>query len=403
LCATFKYAKKALFTFISMNTGWIYTVDPLAEEPIMLINNHIGFDSEDGMGIDGGQFQSELLALDGMAKKRIQVWINSPGGSVMDGYNIYSAILKSVTKVDTYCTGMAASIAGVIFQAGRKRYMCDYSFLMYHNPSGTDDGKLISMMKGSIATMTARSGKSEDDILKIMNKETFINPTEALEYGLCDEIEVSSEQNKKRMSVVPAFALYKTAKTVLNQLFEHKNDKIMTMIKVTNKLNLNPDANEDSIVAQITAIENKAKEDKDSYEAKAKGIQQKMKDLEEQMDKLKKEKEASDEAKNKAETDVANMKKEKDDAEDKMKDEEAKNVVNTYVKAGRIKNEVETISFWTAILKADKELGKKQLDALPLNKLGVNIEVAATAENADLLTSGAARTMADVRNKLKIN
>jgi ATP-dependent protease ClpP protease subunit len=55
----------------------------------------------------GDLFQAELLALDQMEKKRIQVWINSPGGSVMDGYNMYNAMLKTKTKVDTYCVGIA--------------------------------------------------------------------------------------------------------------------------------------------------------------------------------------------------------------------------------------------------------------------------------------------------------
>ena len=59
----------------------------------MLINTHIGFDETDGMGVDGAQFQRELLYLDSLGKKRIQVWINSIGGSVMEGYNIELAIL----------------------------------------------------------------------------------------------------------------------------------------------------------------------------------------------------------------------------------------------------------------------------------------------------------------------
>lgn len=384
-----------------MNSGWLYTIDPLCEEPIMLINDHIGNDPEDGPGIDGAQFQSELLTLDGMGKKRIQVWINSPGGSVLDGYNIYSAILKSQTKVDTFCIGMAASIAGVIFQAGRERIMSDYGFLMYHNPSGASDGKIIAMMKDSIATMTARSGKDEADIIKMMNKETFINATEALEYGLCDKIEISAEHNKKRMSAVPATAYYKEAQLVLNSIFQPKKDK--TMLKVTNKLNLNPDANEDSIVAQIETIQNKAKSDKESFDAKEKDLQDKMDKLKAEMEDLKKEKKSADVAKDKAEADVANLKKEKDEAVDKAAEEECKNVVNTYVKAGKIKNEAETITFWTAILKSDMALGKKQLDALPLNKVGVKIEVEADEKNIIALTNVAASAMQAVRNKLQIN
>src|SRR5580693_4406944 len=135
----------------------MYCTDTSAEEPIMLINKHIGFDEKDGQGIDGSLFQAELLALDRIGKKRIQVWINSPGGTVMDGYNIYNAILKSDTKVDTYCVGICASIAAVIFQAGRKRIMADYGLLMYHNPYGGTGGDELDAMRNSICTMIAVS------------------------------------------------------------------------------------------------------------------------------------------------------------------------------------------------------------------------------------------------------
>ena len=61
-----------------------YCIDPSADEPILLINKHIGSDEKDGIGIDGATFQQELLFLDSLGKKRIQVWINSMGGTVMD-------------------------------------------------------------------------------------------------------------------------------------------------------------------------------------------------------------------------------------------------------------------------------------------------------------------------------
>jgi hypothetical protein len=227
--------------------------------------------------------------------------------------------------------------------------------------------------------MTARSGKPEDEILKIMAKETFINAQEALEYGLCDEIEPSSEQNRKRMAGTPQTAYYKEAKLVLNSIIEPKTNK--NMKQVCAKLGLDGEANEGSIVNAIERIQNKAKEEKESYEDKIKALRKQKDDLEDQIDKLKRE---------------------KADAEDKAKEENAKNVVNTYVKAGRIKNDAETLKFWTAIVKADAETGKKQLDALPINKIGVNIQNSAYAENDILLTSVATRAMAEVRNKLKI-
>ena len=94
---------------------FLYTIDEWADEPVMLINKHIGLDAEEGMGIMGDQFQEELLALDSGrygVKQCIKVYINSAGGRIGDGMNIYSAIVKSTTPVDTYCVGMVASTAG---------------------------------------------------------------------------------------------------------------------------------------------------------------------------------------------------------------------------------------------------------------------------------------------------
>lgn len=244
-----------------------YCIDQNADEPIMLLNKHIGFDEKEGQGIDGSLFQSELLYLDTLGKKRIQVWINSPGGVVMDGYNIYNAILKSKTKVDTYCVGIAASIAAVIFQAGRNRIISDYARLMYHEVSGAI-GKQLEIMNTSIATMIAgRAGKTEDEILSAMKRTTWIKAEEAVLAGFADSVEESSAHNKKRAigeakedTVQPdeAKEIWTNCNKILNSIFsEIKFPKTKTMTKVTNKLGLNQDASEDSILSAIAAIENK--------------------------------------------------------------------------------------------------------------------------------------------------
>ena len=75
-----------------------YCVNPNDEEPIMLINKHIGFDEAKGQGIIGSEFQKELLFLDSLGKKRIKIYMSTLGGSVLEGQLIYNSILKSVTK-----------------------------------------------------------------------------------------------------------------------------------------------------------------------------------------------------------------------------------------------------------------------------------------------------------------
>lgn len=361
-----------------------YVVNPSADEPIMLMDKHIGNDDHEGMGIDGSLFVRELMMLDQMGKKSIKVWINSPGGIVMDGYNIYNAILKTKTKVDTVCVGIAASIAAVIFQAGRKRVMNEYALLMYHNPYGGSSDEL-KKMRVSIAKMIAgRTSKSDEDVLKIMDKTTWITASEAFASGFCDEIEVSAEFNK-RYKTSDAKAMWRESGTILNSIFKQKNTK---MNKVANKLGLNPEASEDSILAEISRVVNSANEmadkfkkaEKDYAEAKAK-----CDELENALNEMKKKAEEDEKAKNLAELEAKKVK--------------AKNLIEGFVKAGKIKN--ESSEKWIALAESDFDGIKNMLEELPTNRQSVKMPV--VNQGSGDLENVIARKMADVRNHLKIN
>src|ERR1035437_2216615 len=117
-----------------------YCINPESDEPIFLIDCQIGKDDENPETpyCDGQAFVRELLYMDGEGKKKIWVWINSPGGNVVDGGAIYGAILKTKTPINTFCYYEAASIAGVIFQAGKKRVMLETAKLMYHEAYSVD-------------------------------------------------------------------------------------------------------------------------------------------------------------------------------------------------------------------------------------------------------------------------
>lgn len=365
-----------------------YCLNPNSEEPIMLLNRHVGMDEEEGMGIDGALFQSELLQLDEMGKKRIQVWINSPGGIVMDGYNIYTAILKSKTKVDTYCVGIAASIAAVIFQAGRNRYMSDYGQLMYHNPFGGNDSNELAPMTDSIATMIhSRVGKQKEEILAIMKKTTWISASEALMNGFCDEIEVSTEQNKKRATSVKA--MWQESNFVLNSMF-NINEKPKKMIKVTNKLGLIAEANEDTIVDAIASVVNKAEaaaSAMNEMENELKAAKEKCSTLENSLNAMKAEKESAEEAQR--------------EAEEKEVEGKVKNMLAAYVTSGRIK--ADAVDSWTTTSKAiGHDKVKEMLEALPLNKVANKMAPITEVANEMKLTNVAASTMADVRAKMKL-
>lgn len=357
---------------------FIYTVDPYAEEPIMLIDRHIGYDEADGYGIMGDLFQRELLTLDSMDKKRIQVWINSPGGSVTDGYNIYNAILKTKTKVDTYCSGIAASIAAVIFQAGRTRSMADYSKLMFHNPFGTDDNKALDAIRDSLIKMIAnRCSASEEEVGKMMNRTTWMGADEALDAGYCDEVHDSGAMNKKRAikTLEQARALWSDSNKILNSIFNTENSS--SMKKVANKLKLNPEATEDSIVSEIEKIENSAKAASDAVAKKEEEMKRKQEELDKAQADLKalqaKVKELED-AKAKADLDAKN----KADAEKAIRDKEIKDkaekLITGFVDAGRIKNDADQIKKWTAQAEADYEATKALIEGLPVNGKAVKID-----------------------------
>jgi ATP-dependent Clp protease protease subunit len=243
-----------------------YTVDASAEEPIMLINKHIGFDAEDGQGISGAQFQAELLALDAMGKNRIKVYINSVGGSVMDGYSIYSAILESKSKVDTYCMGIAASISAVIFQAGRKRYMADYGALMIHLPfipNGKKPDEVLDIMSSGITTMiSTRCGMSELDVMTAMSKTTWYDPKNTPDCGMWDEVVTSDAKNKPpRINKNDVQASYKSFAKIVNSLTIKPSNQMSKLTAVCNILGLHDEASEDAIAKAITSALNKKDND----------------------------------------------------------------------------------------------------------------------------------------------
>lgn len=319
--------------------NFIYTVNADSDEPVMLINKHIGCDEADGEGILGDVFQKEIMALDAMHKKRIQVWINSPGGLVTDGYDIYNSILRTQTRVDTRVTGMACSIAAVIFQAGHCRTMCDYGILMFHNPYAPDGSStpLTAIMTESIATMIeARCNMPAADVQAMMDRTTFMDAPEALRLGLCDAIEPSGHLNKPLLAATAAAtspkAYWKQANNITNKLFEKNNMK-----KVANKLGLTGDADEQLIVDAINAMQNKLKD--------AGTLTQKK---EEETDRLKAR------------------------AEDETRTEKARTLVNSLA-PGRIKNDAPTIAKWVSMAKADYDGTKALLEGIALNKNAARI------------------------------
>lgn len=214
---------------------------------------------EIGYGVNAQNFVNELNYLaNSLEVPVINVRINSPGGSVMDGMGIFAAIQNSKAEVNTYIDGIAASAAGFIAMAGKKRYMASHGLLMMHNVSGgyssdpVEQEKInnaINAMELSIATILSNnSGLSLEDVKVKMNQETWINANEALELKFVDS--VFDNTPKKRMAK--------------NELYDFVNSivkpNINKMNKVLDYFNLDETANEDAVIEKIEEV--KAEADK---------------------------------------------------------------------------------------------------------------------------------------------
>jgi ATP-dependent Clp protease, protease subunit len=343
----------------------------------MLLNKQVGMSyNDDGTYdgqpfIDGALFQEELLWLDTLGKKRIQVWINSPGGSIMHGMNIFNAILKSNTPVDTYNVGVAASIAGAVFMAGRKRYMCDYAQFMMHPVGGVDDAKSMDAFKESCVNMlSAKAGLESTTISYMMDVTTWLGASDCLTHGIATDIEVTKESNKKYMP--------SEAKAMLAYSNNIINTQINKMEKITNKLNLVSGANEEAILAAINKLE-QANNDATAAIAEA---QARVESLESEL------------ATAKAALEEANAATEA--AEEAQAETEATNLISTFT--AQIGNNPETLVKWTNLAKADFAGTKLLLESLPINK------VAPTPQNIN--TTGTpkytvASVMAEIQNRNK--
>lgn len=220
-------------------------------EGTILLYSQIG-DSVDEVGnyihgISGAGFAHEMQYLQDNCSK-INVRINSIGGSVLDGYSIVSAILNSKVPCNTYIDGLAASISGVIALAGKKCYMSDYGTFMMHNPSGGSDEAVTSLVKNTLVTLLSNRTKQEPDaISKMMDTETWMDANMCLSMGLVDEI-VSSN---KKIKINTTNSLQDMA-MIYNKVI---NPKKITMDKITNFLKLTNTSTEEEIVSTIESNE----------------------------------------------------------------------------------------------------------------------------------------------------
>lgn len=147
-------------------------------------------------------FLSQMLYLEEESSEPINIYINSPGGSVNAGLVIYDCIQASNLEINVICAGMAASMAAIILAGGKKghRYILPHSKVMIHEPllSHGVGGSATSIKNISDSIIETRelvnkmlakhTGKTLKEINKATSFDNYMNAEEAIEFGLCDEI-----------------------------------------------------------------------------------------------------------------------------------------------------------------------------------------------------------------------
>ena len=165
-----------------------------------LLNDRIVFVSGEVNDNMASIVVSELLYLDSLNHNDIYLYINSPGGTITSGMAIYDTMNYIKSDVKTICIGLAASMGAFLLAGGTKGKRCSLpnSEIMIHQPLGGTQGQAtdikiaaehIIKIKDKLNHILANAtGKDLNVIENDTDRDNFMSPEEALEYGLIDEI-----------------------------------------------------------------------------------------------------------------------------------------------------------------------------------------------------------------------
>ena len=144
---------------------------------------------------------AQLLFLDEQDKGQdIYMYINSPGGSIIDGLSIYDTMQHIESPISTLCVGAAYSMGSILLMAGakNKRFSLPHSQILVHQPMGGCVGKeadiqihahQIAYWKSKLCEiMQMHTCLNREKIYKMMEHDTFLTPNQAMEYGIIDMV-----------------------------------------------------------------------------------------------------------------------------------------------------------------------------------------------------------------------
>lgn len=207
--------------------------------------------------------------LDYVSPSKINVHINSVGGSVVDGISAFTRIMDCPIPTACYNDGLAASMGSIIWAAGQEVYMKDYALLMIHNPFMDSDSQktynqVTEAFKQQLKTIYERRfGLTEEEVEKIMNGEegndgTFFTASQAVEKGFVAAdhiIETPEAQRGQVEKVLEAGFNVAKLKAVMNKLTDTSVLASVSIKEDDNNSNINKmDKNEITVFAALLGL-----------------------------------------------------------------------------------------------------------------------------------------------------
>jgi ATP-dependent Clp protease protease subunit len=154
--------------------------------------------------------QAQLLFLESVdSRKDIQIYLNTPGGSVYAGLGIYDTMQYIAPDVATICTGIAASMGAVLLCAGTegKRTALKHSRILIHQPMGGAEGQasdieitareILKLKKELYEIIASHSKQDYEKIYKDSDRDYWMTAKEALDYGMIDEVLGAAKKAQK--------------------------------------------------------------------------------------------------------------------------------------------------------------------------------------------------------------
>lgn len=195
----------------------------------------------------------------------IRIHINSAGGQCIDGMSVFSKIIDC--KIPTQCIndGIAASMASVIWAAGKEVFMKDYALLMIHNPFIDNNGEkeydqVTEAFTKQLSTIyKQRFLLSDDEIKKIMDGEdgndgTFFTAEEAVAAGFISEANIIKTPEAVRSRIAASLKGTKDIKKIESIMADNAKDNVESDITKTNQIELKMEKNELTAIAAVLGL-----------------------------------------------------------------------------------------------------------------------------------------------------